>query len=81
VSKSLIAVSAVGFVYLTPVPALAIQCPDGKYPMITPNGTICVPYANGGPSKPGPGPDQSTITGPSGPGGGSSGGGGVKSAE
>jgi hypothetical protein len=64
------------------VPALAVslfsfmtalafgqECPQGTYRMITGNGVKCVPYANGGPSKPGPGRSQSTITGPSGSGG------------
>lgn len=49
------------------------DCPPGTYKFLNGDRTRCVPYANGGPSQPGPAAPRSTITGPSGPGGGSSG--------
>ena len=51
------------------MPAGAENCPANTYRMLTPTGVICVPYAQGAPRTPGPGPNHSTISPPSGPGG------------
>ena len=62
------AILALGLTGLCALPALANDCPAGMYRMLTPNGPVCAPYGDGGPRTPGPGPNRSTITGPSGTG-------------
>jgi hypothetical protein len=62
--------------------AQAQDCPPNTYRMIVGYGgpVKCVPYAQGSPTNPPPRGRQSTISGPSGSGGGSSGG-SVRSAQ